>query len=241
VIAVAKTAENAILLLKELSTLGSATAVQLSESLELNRTVVHRLLVTLEKHGLVRSSGSTYRLGFGLLPLADSVEINVRSASRPELQQLADDIGESSVLMVAAGLDGIHVDQSFSRKDVGPQVRFPAGFRSPLTAAGHGRAILAFADEWVVKQCLDRLADQERARVADLLAEAKEQGWAESKDELRSGFSGLAVPIRDPRGKAIASIGIVSPTTRYPESSTLITATTAGARRIEEQLFGRSD
>lgn len=240
-IAVAKTAENAILLLKELAELGTATAVQLSESVGLNRTVVHRLLITLEKHGLVRASGSTYRLGFGLLPMADAVEINVRSASRPELQQLADDVGESSVLMVAAGLDGIHVDQSFSRKDVGPQVRFPAGFRSPLTAAGHGRAILAFSDEWVMTQSLDRLAGDERARIAGLLAEVKAQGYAESKDELRSGFSGLAVPIRDPNGKAIASIGIVSPTSRYPDSATVAAATGAAARRIENQLFGRAD
>ncbi|WP_236795521.1 IclR family transcriptional regulator [Amycolatopsis sp. GM8] len=235
--AVAKTAQNAILILKQLAESGPATAARLSELLELNRTVIHRLLVTLEKHGLVQCTGSTYRLGFGLLPLADSVEINVRSAAQPELQRLADELHESTVLMLADGIDGVHVDQNFSMQEIGPQVRFPAGYRSPLTAAGHGRAILAFSDDWVVSKSLGQLPKTERARISSLLDEAREQGYAESTDELRAGFSGLAVPIRDPNGLAIASIGIVSPSARYPDSSTTIREVKESARRIERRLF----
>ena len=235
---VAKTAENALLILGRLAEVESASVAQLSEQLGLNRTVVHRLVATLEKHGYVRCENGSCRLGFTLLRLAGAVEFNVRSAAQTDMERLADQTGETCVLVVREGLQGVIADQRFSGSEAGPQIRYPAGFRNPLTTSGHGRAILAFSDAAVVTQSLAELAEEDRERLTSQLAQVRRQGYAESTNELRSGTSGLAAPVCDSRGSAVASVGVVSPASRFPDVDGLIAATTSAARRIEIRLFG---
>src|SRR5215475_11270579 len=73
---------------------GSLTVAELAGALEVNRSVVYRLVATLEQHSLVRrSDDGRVRLGLGLLPLSQRVAPFLRDTALPVLRRLAEDVG----------------------------------------------------------------------------------------------------------------------------------------------------
>jgi DNA-binding IclR family transcriptional regulator len=75
------------------------TVTELSHRLEVNRTVVYRLISTLEQHGLVRrDSRSRLFVGLGVLHLASGVQPLLRDLALPVLRRLAESLGSTAHL-----------------------------------------------------------------------------------------------------------------------------------------------
>lgn len=221
-----KTVDRALFLLRAVGEHGPTSSADLARRTGLNRTVVHRLLATLEQHGFVRRSADGYGIGMAVMELGDRVELTVRERARPVLERLAGEFGETAVLSVADGGEVVALDQVFGGRHM-VQVRYQPGFRHPLTLGAHGRAILAFADQAATQAALAAVPDP--AALRESLALTRERGWAFSHDELQLGASGLAVPLFDDQGRAIASVGIVAPVARFPDLADLAAATLAAA------------
>src|SRR5207244_556456 len=79
---ISKTAEQALAVLLELGEHGPMTPAELSRSLEMNRTVVHRLLATLRGRGFVVRLEKGYVAGPVLLRIAESVQPELRARAR---------------------------------------------------------------------------------------------------------------------------------------------------------------
>ena len=62
---------------------------------------------------------------------------------------------------------------------------------------------------------------------------------AYTRDELEPGASGVAAPVFDHTGKAVAAVGIVAPTARLPEPETIALRVLRSAREISERLGWR--
>ena len=78
------------------------TVTELSNKLGVNRTVVYRLLATLEQHALVRRDlGGRARVGLGVLRLGRQVHPLVREAALPALRKR---LGAESDAVFAAAL-----------------------------------------------------------------------------------------------------------------------------------------
>lgn len=217
-----QTVDRALVLLEVLAEHGPLTSAGLARRTGLNRTVVTRLLATLERRGYVRRGPDGHVLGAALAVLGSRAEAGVRDRARPALEALADRFGETAVLAVAEGGEAVAVDQVLGRAHP-LRVEYRPGLRHPLTRGAHGRAILAFADPAVRDAAL--AADPDPDRLAALLGDTRARGWAYSRDELQSGTSGLAVPLFDARGRAVASLGIVAPVARFPDPATVAAAT----------------
>jgi IclR family transcriptional regulator, KDG regulon repressor len=157
-----------------------------------------------------------------LVELGSRVEVGVRERARPVLKRLARELGETAVLSVVDGGEAVALDQAFGGRHM-VQVRYQPGFRHPLAVGAHGRAILAFAEAAMVQDALAAAADAAALRQA--LALTRERGWAYSHDELQLGASGLAVPLFDEHGHAIASVGIVAPVSRFPDTAEVAAVT----------------
>lgn len=232
-----KTVDRALILLRAVGEHAPASSADLARRTGLNRTVVHRLLATLEQHGFVRRSAHGYGIGTAPLELADRVETSVRERARPVMRRLAHEFAETAVLSVVDGDEAVALDQVFGGRHM-VQVRYRPGFRHSLAVGAHGRAILAFADESVTQTLL--AAAPEPAALRELLALTRERGWAFSHDELQLGASGLAVPLFDGRGRAIASVGIVAPVARFPDTACLAAATVAAVAAEMPALPGEA-
>jgi DNA-binding IclR family transcriptional regulator len=119
------------------------TVTELAGKLGVNRTVVYRLLATLEQHALVRRDlGGRARVGLGVLRLAHQVHPPLREAALPALRALADDIGATAHLTLVDGTEALAVavvEPSWTDY----HVAYRTGFRHALDRGAAGRAILA--------------------------------------------------------------------------------------------------
>lgn len=157
----------------------------LAERLEVNRTVVYRLVTTLEQHALVRRGAhGRLHVGLGVLHLASAVQPVLRDLAVPVLRQLAETVGCTAHLTVADG------DEALALAVVEPSwtdfhVAYRVGARHPLGQGAAGKAIL-----------LGRQVNTEKP-------------FATTVGELQSGAHGLAAPVRGVEGLE-ASVGIVT-------------------------------
>ena len=120
------------------------TVTQIAQDLGISRTVVYRLLATLEQHALVRrgSDGRT-RPGMVLLGLARTVQADLREAAMPQLRRLADGAVATASLWLADGDDIVTVATVMPAGTDGHQPSQRLGSRR---ARGAGAVDLAIAD-----------------------------------------------------------------------------------------------
>lgn len=119
------------------------TVTELATALDVGRTVVYRLVVTLEAHSLVRrSADGRARLGLGVLALAQQAQPLLRDAALPIVRGLAEEAGATAYLGVVDGSDLLSlVGAEPTSAEV--HVAFRVGTRTPLERGAAGRAILA--------------------------------------------------------------------------------------------------
>ncbi|CAN5169835.1 helix-turn-helix domain-containing protein [soil metagenome] len=149
-----------------------------------NRTVVYRLVATLEVHGLARRDrGGLVHVGLAVLSLARGLKPVLRELSGPVLRGLAEELGMTAHLTIADGGEALAiavVEPTWTDFHVGYRV----GARHPLGRGAAGRAIL-----------LGRQEDS--------------SGFAVTAGELQPGAQGVASPVRGVDGLE-ASVGIVT-------------------------------
>lgn len=172
------------------------TVTELAARLGVNRTVVYRLLATLEQHSLVRRDiGGRARVGLGVLRLANRVHPLLREAALPALRALAEDIGATAHLTLVDGNDALVaavVEPSWTDF----HVAYRTGFRHALDHGAAGRAILA-----------GRAAPSAALPPGDV-REATVAGLVLTHGELGTGASGAAAPLLGVSGVE-GSVGVV--------------------------------
>jgi DNA-binding IclR family transcriptional regulator len=219
-----KTVDKALAVLVALGEGGPASVSDLARRAGLSRTAALRLLTSLDRQGFVRRTGDGYTLGLALLQLSLQIEPVLRRAARPVLEDLAGRFGETALLAVRDGDDAVAVDQVLGTGHRVTEVRYRPGYRHPLTVAAHGRAILAF------------LPGAPADALDPDLAEARRRGYVFSSGELEPGAAGLAAPVLDGAGAALASIGVVAPDHRLPDLDELAAAVCRAAHQVEREL-----
>ena len=86
---------------------GGLTVTELAGRLGVNRTVVYRLVSTLEQHALLRRDAKgRLHIGLGILHLAGAVQPVLRDLAQPVLRRLAEKVGCTAHLTVVEGAAG---------------------------------------------------------------------------------------------------------------------------------------
>ena len=204
-----------------------STVSSLAEATGLDRAVLYRLLDTLTSEGFVTRDAESrrYRLGLTMLELGVRAAqgLEVRRLAGPPLRALCDDTHETSCLVVR-DRDDVVVVEVIEPEDRFVQVNYRIGFRHPLGVSAHGKALLAFLPDG------EKLAE---------LRPVRQRGVAYTRDELEAGASGVAAPVFDHTGRAVAAVGIVAPTARLPEPEAVALRVLRSAREISERLGWR--
>lgn len=208
---ISKTVDHALQLLLLLSDEEALSPAELSRRSGLNRTVVHRLLATLHRRGFVTRTDRGYAPGAVLVRMADQVRPTLRSAARQVMHGCADAIGETVVMHTPDGDDAVVLDQAVGMANL-VRVEHRVGSRHPLYGGASGRALLAFLHPAAVERIAAAHPDPATLRRA--LEGVRQLGYAISHDELQNGVHGLAVPVLDGDGRAIASLAVLVPATR---------------------------
>ncbi|MFI5952496.1 IclR family transcriptional regulator [Cryptosporangium sp. NPDC051539] len=191
-----QTLDRGIRLLEYLVQVGTpAPIADLCAHLGVHRSIVYRLLRTLEDHRLVeRDPAGRYRPGTGIAGLARGVRNDLRTAALPQLDALAAELGMTAFVVVRAGDEAVTVT-SVEPQDTAAHVAYRPGTRHPVDRGAPGLALLV----------PDPPSPSDRPE----LAEARRAGWATSHGEVIRGLSSVAAPVRGPDGRARAALAVV--------------------------------
>lgn len=196
-----------------------ATIAELATSTELDRAVLYRLLDTLTAAGyVVRDHGTRrFHLGVALVELGARASrgLEVRRLALPGMRTLMEHCREAVCLAVRDRADVVVVDR-VEPPGLFVRVGYHVGFRHPLRVGAHGRALLSFLDAPERAALVTR-----HPRLATELDACRSRGFALSTDELERGASGVAAPVLNRAGRAIASVGVVAPSPRLPDPAAL--------------------
>jgi DNA-binding IclR family transcriptional regulator len=161
------------------------TVTALAERIGVNRTVVYRLVTTLEQAGFARrDSAGRVHVGLAVLTLASGVQPVLRDLANPVLRELAERLGTTAHLTVVDGGEALAiavVEPSWTDYHVAYRI----GARHRLDQGAAGRAIL-----------------QGRSP-------GRRPPYVETVGEIQPGARGVAAPVLGVEGLE-ASVGIVT-------------------------------
>jgi DNA-binding IclR family transcriptional regulator len=171
------------------------SVAELVRALGLPRSILTRLLTTLDEARYVERTGSrSYRLGPELIALGKAVRADLRDVAATVLRGLAEKLNATVVLVVRDG-DHAVVISVVEPMNTDLRLSFRLGSRHLLHQGAEGMAILAG----------NLPLPGERTEVT----EARRSGYAVSAGEILAGTWGLAVPVALVPGAATMSVGVI--------------------------------
>jgi DNA-binding IclR family transcriptional regulator len=218
------------------------TIAQAAAHLGVHRSTASRLLAALERHGLLESTATGYRLGLRIVSLAGLVlnRFPVRAIARDVLRELRDETGETAYLGLLDGREVVYIDQASSR-NVAVNVDW-VGLRQPLTDGATGSLLLAYQPPELIEELLRESAGRARRVPNELeLAAIRRRGYlTRLLDESAGG--GVAAPVRDHRGAVVAALSVWGPRHRVEDrlERELVPAVLRAAARVSEGLGYRA-
>ena len=195
-----------------------ARVTQLAKSVGLTQATVHRTLKALVAEDVVEQDAQTrrYRLSIGFFVLAARAgnPMHLRDLCRPALLRLCASLGDTIFVLARSGFDAVCLDRS-----EGPfPIRSFTGDIGGRIALGIGQgslAILAFLPEAereeVIRFNLPRIRELgmfDEVYLRTEIEQVRELGFAARNTGLLEGMAGVAVPVCDREGRAVAALSV---------------------------------
>jgi DNA-binding IclR family transcriptional regulator len=190
----------------------------LAKATGLTPATTHRLLQSLAAENVVEQDPRTklYRLAIDFFALAARAgdAMDLRALCRPSLLRLSASLGDSIFLLVRSGFDAVCLDRS-----EGPfPIRSFTGDIGGRVALGVGQgsmAILALLPESereeVIRFNLPRVREFgvfDEVYLRTEIQRVRELGYAGHNTGLLEGMAGVAVPVLDRDGRAVAALSV---------------------------------
>ncbi len=202
----------------------------------------HRLVRQMSDHGLLDvEEGGAVKPGLRLWELVsrNAPTLELRTVALPFMEDIQQVLRQNVNLAVLDGPDALFVER-LSRPGSVVNRATVAG-RLPVHISSAGLALMAFQPrevqaEYVARQTLAGAAPEDELR--QRLAETARNGYAQLVGILDPETSGIAAPVLDPHGHAVAALGVVVPVTemRLREIVAALQAAAQGVRRGLETI-----
>jgi len=226
-------------------------APELARRLNVPRTTIFRLLVTLENLGYLEriANSHEFQLGTAVLKLGFEylASLPITDLGRPILNRLRDEVGYSSNLVIRDGRDIVYVQKAATHSVFTSSVHI--GTRLPAHATILGRALLcrlpySALQALYPEERLHAYSTQTPATLADLyqlLKTDRERGYVMDDGFFEPNICTIAAPVMDAQNDTCAAIGITIPGARTPEDrrSHLTLLVKTAAAELSRCLNGR--
>ncbi len=240
---------NAARLLKQFSSRDRELGVsELARRLDLGKSTVHRLLVTLASENLLDQDEFTgkYRLGIAMHDLGAAVatHLDLHEAVIPPMERLRNITGETVQVAVLDGREVVYVERLDSPQTL--RMFLEVGRRNDAHSTGTGKCLLAYLPDEELDQVLKgwRLKKKTQATITDqatlrtALKEIRRKGYATNVNESEMGVTSIAAPIRDRSGRVVASMSAAGPEVRMVDAMDKIIRSVIEAAAVASRQLG---
>lgn len=223
---------------------------EIANRVGLHKSTVSRILATFEQEHLVERDAETrrFRLGLGLIAVAGPLlaELEERRVAYPVLQELTEQTGETSALMVWNGNEAMCVEQIASHHQIKHTTPLGARYRDAMSSSVQvflaqepeervrtllrsGAITYAGLDESSLDAYIVRLKDDAR------------RGWAINYGESSIDEVGISAPVYGHRGDVVAAVLIPAPRFRVSQDrlQALGESCASAAQKVTARLGGR--
>jgi len=197
---------------------------ELSAHLGLPKSTLHRFLVSLESHNILRRdpADKLWRLGYRLVTWGElaAESTGLRHVALPIMHDLVAATGETVVLTVYQDQEVVCIEKVETSHSV--RLALGVGTRRPPHAGASSKILMAYLPDEEVQAiirnrglsqvCTNTITDPDELVAG--LGRVRERGYAESVEETDPGAWGVATPIYE-NGDVAAAIGIVGPSLRF--------------------------
>ena len=188
----------------------------LARLLHQDKSAIQRAVMTLADAGWIRAgnpASAGWEVTFHILAVAHAAHGNndLLGRSRPVLERLRDQTGETALLVVPDGRDFVIADVIESRQALRmvPQVGFPVAAKKTAT----GRAIVPFMSLEQQTAVLGAPPDRQSLEGFKTI---RKRGYAISDGEINPAATNIAAPILEYDGSPLGAVVIVGPRERMP-------------------------
>jgi IclR family KDG regulon transcriptional repressor len=221
---------------------------ELSAHLDVPKSTLHRFLVSLEAHAILRRDPGDrrWRLGYRLAAWGElsTHSTGLRHIARPILRDLEAATGETALLTVYQAQAVVCIDKVEASHSV--RMTLEVGARRAPHAGASSKVLMAYLpqeevqaiirDRGLPELCTNTITAPQELAVE--LAQIRARGYAESREETDPGAWGVATPVFGVNGDVMAAIGIAGPSSRFTDDLAwrYVTLCRDAARRISELL-----
>ena len=198
----------------------------LANTLGLTKSIVFRLLHTLEECGFVSRDPerAEYSLGYRIGVLGERIGRvgTLMHVAPPVMDHLRDTTGENINLI---GREGTHSVVLATREGLHSiRLYVHSGRSGPLHAGGASLLVLAYSEpsviDMVLSQPLERYStntNTDPEKVRSILGRIRENGYNIALNDVDDGAFSVAAPIIDANGKVVAGLSIAGAMVRFDE------------------------
>ncbi|RKE96951.1 IclR family transcriptional regulator [Sulfitobacter guttiformis] len=238
---------RALNVLEELAEKPGLGVTALANEMGLTKSIVFRLLQTLEESGYVHRDPerATFTLGYRVALLGERVGRDgaLLHVAPPIMDELRDQTGENVNLVIREGSyalalatrEGLHAIRIFAQK----------GRKGPLHAGGASMLLLAYAEPAILERVLGSelksytnhtITDPEQ--LSKVLHRIRANGYNVALNDLDDGAFSIAAPIFNASGEVVAGLSIAGATVRLdePQREAYIEAVQEAAQKISAKL-----
>ena len=224
--------------------------VELSRETGFHPATVNRILQILARNRFLYQNSLTrkFNLGASMFALGEaaieSLGDNLLHKALPCLNELCERVRETVVLEVMSGGSAVAAYVAQGKQTLG--IRANIGGRLPMHAAAGAKAIIAFSSQEIretfLNRSLRRFTDNTITDPAALrchLEKIRNQGVSFCEEETDAGVNAIGVPIFNHKGKPVAAVVVVGPSTRVKcdAESPVVAELRKTASTIAGQLF----
>lgn len=217
-----RTTARSLDIIETLRKLDGARLTTVASHLDLPDSTVHNHLTTLVQRGYVVRNDNTYRVSLRFLDVGEYARSRrkIYEISRSEINELADETGESANLLVEENGRGVYLHNA--RGNDGIPLDIHPGKHVSLHTTALGKAILAQFPESRIETILDRRGLPPRTpktitsadELSTKITKIRDVGYAVNDEERVRGVRSVAVAIKNENGQVIGAVGVAGPASR---------------------------
>ena len=226
------TSMRMLVVIEELARAGvPITPTEANAQLGLPKPTIHRLFATLEAEGFVQRDidGRSYAPGWRLRALSAGVlsSLRIRTARQAILRKLSSEIGETCNIALPDRDAMIYLERVETEWPL--RIQLPQGTRVPFHCTASGKMYLStlapnhlqrYLNAMTLKAHTPNTLTDEAAFLAEM-NRVRALGFALDREEFMTDMIALAVAIKDPHDRLMATVSFHAPTVRFSADKAL--------------------